>query len=506
MSTTEVEDREEGPAAEGPEAEKEKQRLSLEVKIDSPSACQRHVIVTIGKDDVQRYLKEAYDELSPKAEVRGFRPGHAPRKLIERQFKEHVEGQVKGKLLMDSLTQMGDDHEFTAISEPDFDVNSIQLPDDGPMVFEFDIEVRPEFDLPVWKGLKLERPVHEYTDSDVEQRLSELLARYGKLEKIDRPIELGDFVTVTLRARHNGEQVSQLTEETIHVRPILSLSDARIENFGTLMVGRKVGDVVETKITISPESDSEKLRGQELDLTMEIVAVEERKLPELTKEFLGRIGGFENADDLKSEVRRELERQLKYFQQKRVRQQITSSLTVTATWDLPQDMLRRQARREMERAVLELQSAGFNEEQIQAYRNDLQQNAMASTAKALKEHFILERIAEEEKIESNNDDYDAEIELIAEQSDESPRRVRARLEKRGLMDSLRNQIIERKAIDLIQSHAEFMDVPYVPPKDELVAVNYTAAGMSAESIPTAEHDEGDSPTQQGSGAQQNKTT
>jgi len=155
--------------------------------------------------------------------------------------------------------------------------------------------------------------------------------------------------------------------------------------------------------------------------------------------------------------------------------------------------------------VLELQSAGFNEEQIQAYRNDLQQNAMASTAKALKEHFILERIAEDEKIESDEQDYDAEIELIAEQSDESPRRVRARLEKRGLMDSLRNQIIERKAIDKIQSHAEFIDVPYVPPKEELVAVNYTSAGMSSESIPTAEHDEGDSPIQQGSGAQQNKT-
>jgi trigger factor len=196
-------------------------------------------------------------------------------------------------------------------------------------------------------------------------------------------------------------------------------------------------------------------------------------------------------------VRKELERQLKYFQQKRVRQQITSSLTVTATWDLPQDMLRRQARREMERAVMELQSAGFSGEQIQAYRNELQQNAMASTAKALKEHFILERIAEEEKIEAEPQDYDAEIEMIAEQSDESPRRVRARLEKRGLMDSLRNQIIERKAIELIQQHAEFRDVPYAPPKDDVVAVNYTVAGASAESIPTAEHDEGDSPTTAG---------
>jgi len=497
MSTTEVEDREDESAQQAEAQEPEKPRLSLEVKIDKPSSCQRHVIVTIAKDDVQRYLKTSYDELAPKAEVRGFRPGHAPRKLIERQFKEHVEGQVKGKLLMDSLTQMGDDHEFTAISEPDFDINSIQLPEDGPMVFEFDIEVRPEFDLPTWKGLMLERPIHEYTEDDVEDRLSELLARYGKLEKVERPIQMGDFVTITLRARHNGEQISQLTEETIQLRPTLSLSDAKLEGFDKLLVGKTVGDTVETKITIAPEAESEKYRGQEVDLSLEIAAVEERKRPEMTKEFLERIGGFDSEDELKAEVRKELERQLKYFQQKRVRQQITSSLTVTATWDLPQDMLRRQARREMERAVMELQSAGFAEEQIRAYRNDLQQNAMASTAKALKEHFILERIAEEEKIEAQPEDYDTEIEQMAEQSDESPRRVRARLEKRGLMDSLRNQIIERKAIEQIQAHAEFRDVPNPPAKEQVVAVNYVVAGASAESIPSAEHDEGDSPTQKG---------
>ncbi len=122
---------------------------------------------------------------------------------------------------------------------------------------------------------------------------------------------------------------------------------------------------------------------------------------------------------------------------------------------------------------------------IRAYMNDIQQNAMASTERALKEHFILERIAEEEKLEVSAEDYDAEVELIAEQADESPRRVRARLEKRGLMDTLRNQIIERKAIELIQSQAEFKDVPHKPQKEEVAAVNYALAGAAAAEIPEA---------------------
>jgi trigger factor len=501
MSTTEV-DRE-GPPAEGQTEEakteegkeKQKPRLTLDVKIEKPSACQRHVVVSIGQDDVQRYVKEAYDELMPKAEIRGFRPGHAPRKLIERQFKEHVGDQVKGKLLMDSLTQMGDDHEFTAISEPDFDMKSIQLPDDGPMVFEFDIEVRPEFEMPRWKGLKLTRPVHEYTDAEVEERLKLLLAKYGKLEAVDRPIEPGDFVTLTLRASHEGQQISQLTEETIEVRPTLSLADAKLEGFGMLLVGRNVGETVETKIKVSDESDSEAYRGKEVDLTMEIVAVEERKLPELSSAFLEKIGGFKDEAELRAEVRKELERQLKYYQQRQVREQIAAQLTITASWDLPKELLRKQARREMERAIMELQSAGFSDEAIRAHQNELQQNTLASTSRALKEHFILERIAEDEKLEAGDEDYDREVELIAEQADESPRKVRARLEKRGLMDSLRNQIIERKAIERIEENAEFKETPYAPPKETVVAVNYAVAGASAEAIPAAEHDEGDNPVQ-----------
>jgi trigger factor len=311
-----------------------------------------------------------------------------------------------------------------------------------------------------------------------------------------RGSEAGHFVTAR-SARRTKAGNSQLTEETIQVKPTLSLSDAKLEGFDKLLIGKQIGDTVATKITIAPDSENEAFRGKEVDLSLEIVAIEHRKLPELTREFLDRIGGFKDEEELKTEVRNEMSRQLKYFQQKRVRQQITSQLIVTATWDLPQTLLKRQARRELERALMELQRSGFTNEQIRAYANDLQQNAMASTSTALKEHFILERIAEEEKIESGPEDYDKEIELLADQADESPRRVRARLEKKGLMDTLRNQIVERKVIELIESHAEFRDIPYEPQKDEAAAVAYTVAGASAEAIPQAQHDEGQNPATAG---------
>ena len=140
----------------------------------------------------------------------------------------------------------------------------------------------------------------------------------------------------------------------------------------------------------------------------------------------------------------------------------------------------------MERAKLELRRNGFSDEQVQAHENLLRQNALENTARLLKEHFILERIAEEEKIEDSEADYDEEIRLIADQSGESPRRVRAQLEQRDLMDVLRNQIIERKVIDLVHSQAKFKDVPFELDGPDTEALDRAIGGEESD-IPEAKH-------------------
>ena len=151
-------------------------------------------------------------------------------------------------------------------------------------------------------------------------------------------------------------------------------------------------------------------------------------------------------------------------------------------------MLRRQSRRELERAVLELRRAGFSEEEIRARENALRQNSSASTAKALKEHFILERIAEDQNIDVADADYDMEIALIAMQSGDSVRRVRAQIEKQGLMDSLRNQIIERKTLELILDKAKFKDIPAEDKgkADDVAALDFAVCGGELETAAAVE--------------------
>jgi trigger factor len=472
-----------GLAVETDEAAEETQPLQLDVQVTSPSACERHVTVTISRDDIERYLDDAFGEMMPTAAVPGFRIGRAPRKVVENRFRDEVTEQVKSALLLDSLEQISKEERFTAISEPDFDLEAVEVPKEGPMTFEFTIEVRPEFELPKWRGLKLNRLVRDFTDADIDEQLEQNLARYGQLVPHEGPAAEGDYVSVSITSTANGRQVARESEEVIRIRPTLSFRDARLEGFGKLMEGVKAGDRRAAEVTLTKDAVNAELRGQKVALEFDVLEVKKLKLPELTEEFLQEIGNFESEEKLRDAVRMNLQRQLEYQQQRNVRTQISALLTKSADWELPPGLLQRQSARELERAVMELRRSGFSEAEIRARENQLRQNSAAATATALKEHFILERIAEEEKIDVDEGDYETEILLIAAQSGESPRRVRAQLEKRGLMDVLRNQIIERKVLELVQSEAQFKDEPYEPQKIETEAISVAAGGGPPVEIP-----------------------
>lgn len=466
----------------GDEAE-EAEPLNLSVDIKSPSACERRVTVTIPRDDINRYYDNAYGELMPTSAVPGFRPGRAPRKIVEHRYKDEVTNQVKSSLLMDSLGQISDDKSFTAISEPNFDLDAVEVPDDGPMTFEFTIEVRPEFDMPEWKGLKLKRLTREFTEKDVAEQLEQMLARYGQLAPFEGAASDGDYLTANITSTADGKQIAQELETVVRIRPTLSFTDGQIEGFDKLMKGVKAGDKKSAKLKLTDGAPNAELRGKEIDVEFEVLEVKQLKLPELTPDFLQEVGGFETEEQLRDAIRKNLERQLEYQQQRDARGQITALLTKSADWQLPQGLLERQSAREQERAVMELRRSGFSEAEIRARENLLKQNSKASTATALKEHFILERIAEEENIDVDDGDYEKEIFLIAMQSGESPRRVRAQLEKRGLMDVLRNQIIERKVLEAVQKEAKFKDEKYEPPKSDTEAISMAAGGGSGSAIP-----------------------
>lgn len=462
-------------------------KMSLEVDIKNIGPCRKHIRVKVPQADIDHFRNEALKEVAETAAVPGFRSGHVPAKLVERRFKKEISDQVRQRVLLTSLEQLADDNSLDPINEPDFDIETLVLPDEGDFEYEFDVEVRPEFELPNYSGLAIERPVREIVDADVDSYLQRFLAQYGTLEDQTEVAASGDYVNADIEFLWNGGLLRRMNDLTLQLKPTLRFPDGEITGFDSLLAGANAGDVRETQLTISAEAESVEKRGEAVQVKVHVNAVKRLVMPEMNKEFLSRLD-METEEDLRISVKGMLQRQLQFEQRQSTRRQVLEKITESATWELPEELVRKQVENALRREILEMQQAGYTTQEIRAREASLRQKSVTTTRQALKEHFVLDKIATKESIEATPPDVDSEIYMMALQRGENPRRVRARMMKSGMIDNLEAQIRERKAVDFILKSAVYTDVPMPAPQtDDVEAVSLAICGQGA--VPEVEDTE-----------------
>src|SRR5262249_28038344 len=157
--------------------------------------------------------------------------------------------------------QLAEDNQVAALSPPNIDPAKIDIPKEGPLVYEFDVEVRPEFELPPYKGMRLKRPVRQFSDKDVIEEERRILSRYGQLVPKEQgsPAEVGDHVVVDMTSRYTGVSIGNAKEITIRVEPRVAFRDGVSEDFGERVVGAKAGDTRVVTIKLSDAAALEQL-------------------------------------------------------------------------------------------------------------------------------------------------------------------------------------------------------------------------------------------------------
>lgn len=463
-------------------------KMSLDVNIETTGPCRKHIRVKVPRQDLQHFHSEALKEVADSAAVPGFRPGRVPAALVERRFKKELSDQVRQQVLMQSLEQLAEEHKLDPINEPDFDVESLVIPDDGDFEYEFDVEVRPDFDLPTYSGLKIERPIRDVTEADVDGYLEKFLGQYGTLVDVETPAAKGDFVNVTMAFTHGDKLLRKIENIPVQLKSIVGFQDTQLTGFDELLVGATPETVKTTTVVVASEAEQVEMRGETVAVEIRVNKIQQVRKPDLNSELLARIG-FDTEEDLRSEIRRMLERQVQFEQRQATRRQVLAKITESADWDLPEELVRKQVENALRREVLEMKQSGFTTDQIRARENELRQKSISTTRQALKEHFVLDRIATQENVEVAPHDVEAEIHMMAIQQGESPRRVRARLQKSGVIENLEAQIRERKAVDVILKTAEFVDVPApAPAEDNVASIPLSVCGISAVTTGGSEHD------------------
>ena len=300
----------------------------------------------------------------------------------------------------------------------------------------------------------------------------------------DAPLAAGDLAVVDLRIVDGDKTLSESPNLKVRIGPELLFRDGKIAGFADKMVGAKAGETRELPLVLSQQLENRALAGKQVTARFLVREAFAETLPELDRvpALLG-VGDLAEARDWMSGM---LDRRLKHEQQEAARTQVVEKLLEKVTFELPNDLVRKQADNVLRRRVVELGEAGYSEEEIRTQVNRLRQESLGGTAREIRKQFLLDAICKAEKIEVAEADIEAEIVDLARQSDESPRKVRQKIERDGLMESVILSVRDRKTVDKLLSLAKVTEFQQAAKAiDSAAAVDVDAAG-APEPAPKAE--------------------
>jgi trigger factor len=439
-------------------AEQDEKDFEYPVTIEDAGPGAKKVSIEIPRDRIEKVMEQQFKELRQQAAIPGFRPGHAPQKLIEKRFQGDVKDQVRRQLISESYQQAVEKNKLQVIGEPEFDdPEKIELPDEGSLTYSFQVEVQPEFTIPDMSGLKVRRPKVNITDENVGQAMDNLREQQGTLIPVeDRGVESKDYLTADVHVKVDGEVIAHQHDAQLVARPG-RVAGVQVDDLDKQLEGMRVGE----KRTISvkgPETHpSEKLRGKDAQVEVELKDVKRLELAEVTPEFLAELG-FENENELHDALRQQMEEKIRYDVQQAMREQVNKFLLDNVQVELPKKLSDRQAERVVSRRAIDLMMRGIPREQVEASVERLRHGAQEEGIRELKLFFILQKMANDMNVDVDEAELNGRIAMLAAQRGRRPEKMKQEMSKDGTLANLYIQMREQKAIDRILGQAQVEEV------------------------------------------------
>jgi trigger factor len=423
------------------------------VTVEDVGPCKKHLKITIPQADVQAKIDESYEQLRTTADVPGFRKGHVPRQLLEKRFGEEVMEDVKQSMLSDASQKAVEEQGLKQIGEPSYDNVDFEAGKD--CVFEITVEIEPQFELPEYKGLKLTKPAAKVSKKEVEQGLENLRMQRAQLELMPEgtPVAADDMVVCDWKISSEGEAVADQADAQLIVRGKRSGGLELEKDLAEVLEGAKFGESRTVAGKFTDEYPIEKWRDKSGQVEIEIKEVRRPKAPELDEAFAKSLD-FESLDELREAVERNLSQQKARDAHLALEERLFDQLLANTAIELPEGVLKAQARNIMLRQQYRLRQRGIPNDEIEKHLEDLRNASETAAERNLKVFFVLDRIAEKEKIFVTENEVESRIATMAASYNTTPPRLRAQIEKDGSMSELRSGMRESKVVDHLLSNAE----------------------------------------------------
>jgi trigger factor len=411
--------------------------------------CRRELDLEIPAAEVQKAIERVAREFARVARVPGFRPGKAPIPLIRRRFADDIKGEVLQSLLPEQIDKAVKDQKLVPITQPQ--VDHVDYAEDRPLKFRASFEVLPEFELGTYKGLKVEVEKAQVTDADIDKEIEGMRERAATFVPVEkRTLESGDFAQLKLVGTPLGEGEPLKADNVLcHLG-----SEETLEAFTQNLIGAKPGEQRRFDVDYPADYPDRKLAGKKYAYSADVVAVKQKKLPELNDELAKDVSEAKTLEELRGELRQNLEAEVDARHAAAVREAVLAKIVAAHDFPVPEALVENQMDVRLERAVRSLAAQGVDPRAVNVDWVAMRRRQHARAVEDVKAELLLDRIASAENIEATDEDIDQEISKIAERSGESAPAIRANLTKQGAVDRMRSKLRSEKTLEWLQGNSE----------------------------------------------------
>lgn len=420
----------------------------MQVKIEDKSAVKKVLSFEIPKEKVTKELDKAYNELKKKADIKGFRKGKIPRKVLENRFSKDVHADVAPRLIQDSFVEAIQEHNLNIVGGPQLDPP--ELNPDSDYVFDITVEVKPELPEIDYNGMSLEKNRYTVSADEIDAQIHMIQKTMAKKQKVDesRAVKDSDFVLIDYQGFLNDEPY----EHTPKIENFLyKIGQGTLpEEFSEKLTGCVPVQDIEVEVAYPDDHPDENLKGRTIVYKVTLTEIQEEILPEINDDLVKGLGRFETLDQVRDSIRENLEKGNEQRVKHELSEQIFQHLLEKYEFEVPEAMIEGELNgiiSETEQAYsannTSLEEHGLSREALSEQYRDVAE-------KQARRHLILDKIITQEKMDLTEEEMEKSLEEMARGMNATVDAIKNffKADPRQ-MEYYKHTQLEKKAIDLI---------------------------------------------------------
>ncbi len=414
------------------------------VTVKETHPCRRELLIEVPPETMEEELSTVYAGIGRTSRIPGFRPGKAPRKVLEKYYREDARSRTIENRIQKDYLQALEEQDFGVLGDPE--ISDVNWSVGGPLNFKVAVEISPPVELKEYRGIKLKRKFRPVTESDVDQVIEELRERKAEYStEPPRPAAVGDWALVDYLPP--GREEDKWVEGAL-----IEISGEESRGVGFQLVGLEPGEVREVTL---PGSGPDGEKPEDQVFPVRLREIKKRVLPEVDDDWARGWGEYSGVEELRKQIRDDIARTRQLEARRNLESQAAALLLKGSDFPLPPTALENLVASRLNE--LKRMTAGGGKEAEGTSDEELAAAARQGAEEELKLVFILREIARMEKLEPDPKALGEEIAQLARREGIPPAQVREALEKRGQIPLLRDRLLRRQAMDWVIEQARIKD-------------------------------------------------